>query len=132
MDFQYAAKFICGLARDEGSPVATGRYSTVVNVHNPGAETQEFQYKLALAQPGDNGNVSDFGGTKIKSDGAMYFDCKFVRDKFSVSDLLIDGFFVIESKEFPLDVIAVYTTSSVDGRGVPAIEVERVSERRIS
>ena len=43
---------------------------------------------------------------------------------------LTDGFFVIQSK-LPLDVIAVYTTNDLDGKGVPAIAVERVFERVI-
>ena len=132
MAFQYAAKFICGLSKDEGLPVARGRYSTVVNVHNPHKKDDvSFDYKLAVAGQGDNGNISDFKDVSIKPDGAIYFDCKVVRSTFDVGDPLLDGFFVIESKRSSLDVVAVYTTNDFDGNGVPAIDVERVFEREI-
>ena len=130
MPFQYAAKFICGVAKDEKSPVALGRYSTVVNVHNPGKD-EKFAYKLAVAGPGEQGKIYDFQETQIGPDGAIYFDCHFVRKVFDVGDPLFDGFFVIETKRLPLDVIAVYTTTDLEGRGVPAIDVERVFERPI-
>ena len=131
MPFQYAAKFICGVAKEETSPVATGRYSTVVNVHNPGQDEEKFAYKLAIAGPGEQGKIHDFRETSIGPDGAIYFDCNVVRKNFDVSNELIDGFFVIETKRLPRDVIAVYTTNDLDGSGVPAIDVERVFERAI-
>jgi hypothetical protein len=132
MAFQYAAKFICGVSKDEGQPVARGRYSTVVNVHNPQQKDEaEFRYKLAVAGQGDNGNISDFKDIVIKPDGAIYFDCKVVRATFDAGDPLLDGFLVIESKRYSLDVVAVYTTNDFDGNGVPAIDVERVFEREI-
>jgi hypothetical protein len=131
MAFQYAAKFICGVSKDEGAPVAPGQYSTVVNVHNPHKDDVKFAYKLAVAGQGDNGNISDFRDIGIKPDGAIYFDCKFVRGTFDVGDPLLDGFFVIQVERFSLDVVAVYTTNDLDGRGVPAIDVERVFERDI-
>jgi hypothetical protein len=127
---QYAAKFICGTS-EKFTPVANGQYTTVVNIHNPGRAKQNFKYKFAEARPGKDGKIFDFADDTIGPDGAQYFDCQLIRKKYGIpGPAILDGFFVIESGE-PLDVIAVYTTNDFDGKNVPAIDVERVFERKI-
>jgi hypothetical protein len=128
MPFQYAAKLICGVSK-EGVGLTNGTYETLINIHNPG-RTQEFKYKLAVAGEGKSGKIFPFKGTGIETDGAVFFACRTIRKIYGVSDTLIDGFFVIESST-ALDVIAVYTTMDLSGKGVPAIAVERVFERAI-
>jgi hypothetical protein len=129
MPFQYAAKLICGISR-EGPGLAHGTYETLVNIHNPG-KAQDFRYKLALAKEGADGTIYPFKETKIEADGAQLYGCRDIRRIYDLPGAtLLDGFFVIESKQ-PLDVIAVYTTNDLTGNGVPAIEVERVFERTI-
>jgi hypothetical protein len=129
MPFQYAAKLVCGVSK-EFVPVANGHYATTINIHNPGKEAK-FRYKLAVADPAKDGKIHPFRDGQIGPDGAQYFDCRVIRGIFNVGgSALLDGFFVIES-EAPLDVVAVYTTNDFDGKGVPAIDVERVFERKI-
>lgn len=130
MAFQYAAKFICGVSK-ETTGLAHGIYETMVNIHNPGKEVQEIQYKLAVADEAKDGKIYPFKSGKIAADGAQFFACRAVRKIYDlVGTTVIEGFFVIQSKQ-PLDVIAVYTTNDLDGKGVPVIEVERVFERTI-
>jgi hypothetical protein len=131
MAFQYAAKLICGVS-NEGPGLANGIYETLINVHNPGRERQEFRYKLALAKEAADGKIYPFRPARIEPDGAQFYSCRDIRKLFEIpGTALIDGFFVIESGE-PLDVIAVYTTNDLNKNGTPAIEVERVFERAIS
>ena len=130
MAFQYAAKFICGVYK--GAPgFAHGIYQTAINIHNPGKDVDSFQYKLAIAGEAADGTITPFKDGRIKGDGAQFFACETVHKIFGIpASTAIDGFFVIQSK-LPLDVIAAYTTNDLDGKGVPAIEVERVYERTI-
>jgi hypothetical protein len=127
--FQYAAKFVCGIA-PETALVTPGTYATVVNVHNPSAEKSEYRVKFALTKEGEDGRITGFKTIKIVSDGAQHLSCKFVRNLADIpGTAFVDGFLVVESKN-SLDVVAVYTTSAVDQKGVPAIAVERVFERK--
>jgi len=103
----------------------------MVNIHNPGKEGQEFQFKLAVAGETKDGKIFPFKPGQIEPDGAQFFACRTVRKIYNlVGTAVIDGFFVIQSRQ-PLDVIAAYTTNDLDGKGVPAIEVKRVFERAI-
>ncbi|MEA2942123.1 MAG: hypothetical protein QOD09_2652 [Bradyrhizobium sp.] len=130
MPFQYATKVVCGLSKDSGR-LAHGIYETLVNIHSPNKEAMPFRYKLALAAEMTDGTISPFRDGKIGPDGAQFFGCADLHKIFGVpATTFIDGFFVIESKQ-PLDVVAVYTTNDLDGKGVPAIEVERTFERVI-
>jgi hypothetical protein len=130
MAFQYAAKFICGVHKSTPG-LAHGTYQTDVNIHNPGRDVLPFKYKLAQAGKASDGPISPFKDGRIGGDGAQFFGCETVHDIFGIpAATLIVGFFVIQSEK-PLDVIAVYTTNDVDGKGVPAIAVERVFERTI-
>jgi hypothetical protein len=130
MAFQYAAKFVCGINKDSGK-LAHGIYETVVNIHSPNKEVMPFRYKFAVAGEMKDGTIRPFRDGKIGPDGAQFFSCADLHKifDFPTSDV-IDGFFVIECK-VSLDVIAVYTTNDLDGKGVPTIEVERVFERPI-
>jgi len=130
MAYQYATKVICGLNK-EPRMLARGSYETVVNIHSPNKEPMPFNYKLALAGEVQDGTISKFREGKIGPDGAQFFGCADLHKIFEIpASTLIDGFFVIECK-LPLDVVAVYTTNDLDGKGVPAIEVERTFERVI-
>jgi hypothetical protein len=130
MAFQYAAKFICGVSK-KSTPVANGQYVTVINIHSPNKEAK-YRYKLALAGPGKDGKILDFNDARIEADGAHYFDCALVRKIYGMAaGVFIDGFFVVESDDESLDVIAVFTTNNAAGTGVPAIDVENVAERKI-
>jgi|SRR5882757_5645455 hypothetical protein len=130
MAFQYAAKFICGVHKSTPG-LAHGSYQTDINIHNPGKDIDSFQFKLAIAGEAADGTITPFKDGRIKADAAQFFGCETVHKIFAIPPAtLIDGFFVIQSK-LPLDVIAVYTTNDLDGKGVPAIEVERVYERTI-
>lgn len=130
MAYQYATKVVCGLNKESGK-LARGIYETVVNIHSPNKEPMPFRYKLALAGWKEDGKIFEFREGKIGPDGAQFFGCADLHKVFDISSsTVIDGFFVIECKG-PLDVIAVYTTNDLDGKGVPAIEVERVFEREI-
>jgi hypothetical protein len=129
MPYEYAAKILCGLNKKDGM-IAHGIYETVVNVHNPYVEGQQFKYKVALAGNPADGKISTFTTTKIGADGAQFYGCnEFHKITATAPTAVIDGFFVIQSPQ-PLDVIAVYTTNDVNGAGVPAIAVERVFERK--
>jgi hypothetical protein len=131
MPFQYAAKVICGLNKKEGM-IAHGVYETVVNIHNPDREVQKIKFKVAVAGEAKDGTISGFTtDVPIKGDAAQFYGCtEFHKFSGVPAATLIDGFFVIESPK-SLDVVAVYTTNDVDGKGVPAIAVERVFERTI-
>jgi hypothetical protein len=128
MAFQYAAKIVCGLNKDEGM-IAQGVYETVVNIHNPYKEASTIKYKVAVAGNGKDGVISGFTSVQIKPDAAQFYGCKAFHKISGVpAATMIDGFFVIESPH-SLDVIAVYSTNDFAGKGVPAIAVERVFER---
>jgi hypothetical protein len=131
MAYQYATKVICGLNKEPGR-LARGIYETVINIHNPNEkESMPFRYKLAMAATKEDGKISQFREGKIGPDGAQFFGCADLHNIFDTPNgIVIDGFFVIECKG-PLDVVAVYTTNDLDGKGVPAIEVERTFERVI-
>jgi hypothetical protein len=130
MTYQYAAKVVCGLNREAGR-IAHGIYETVVNIHSPNKDVTGFRFKLAIAGEMRDGPILPFHDARIGPDGAQFFGCADLHRIFNIPPAtVIDGFFVIESKE-PLDVIAVYTTNDIGGNGVPAIEVERVFERSL-
>jgi hypothetical protein len=127
--FQYAAKFVCGKVGEPGV-LAVGNYDTSVNIHNPSYSPLEFRFKLAEAKGGGDGQVHEFRPGTMGPDGAQYIGCKLIREIYGASLAPpIDGFLVIECTR-SLDVVAVYTTNDIEHKGVPAIAVERVFERR--
>lgn len=110
--------------------LAVGSYDTSVSIHNPGYLPLEFRFKLAEAKGGGDGQVHLFRPGTLGPDGAQYIGCRLIHERYGA--LLappIDGFLVIECTR-SLDVVAVYTTNTTDQKGVPAIAVERVFERK--
>lgn len=149
----YAAKFVCGAARD--SDVVAGGYLTAINVHNPHFQIIRFEKKAVLAGP--ERDVDDTGvhvgriGKKrteaIAPDGAFFVDC------FDVAELLgmtrdeffsthREGFVVIEvlMSQLPpdpeitpngpeLDVVGKYTARPLNGQ-VSSIDIEVYKPKR--
>jgi len=124
--YEYAVKFVCGRGPSPAGPVAPGFYFTVVNVHNPVADSK-FRRKVAIAFPAAAGPITPFATMALKSDGAMDIDCKNILDQFGVPTAFATGFLVIQSPQ-PLDVVAVYTAAAVNGQ-VAALHTERVPPR---
>src|SRR5437870_4909381 len=78
--FEYAVKFVCGVAGNSASSsgiVAPGQYSTAINVHNPSfTQPVRFQWKIAIAPPGVRGGpISRFFDAVLKPDQALEIDC---------------------------------------------------------
>jgi hypothetical protein len=117
--YQYAVKFICGKG-EKIHGVEKGHYSTVVNLHNPyyselvTRKKNKIVYKVALAQPNQDGKISKFSSDEMIDDGARYFGCDQFRQIIENNSSYIDGFFVLYSRH-PLDVQTVYTGSSDKG-----------------
>jgi hypothetical protein len=130
--FEYAVKFICGIATPpQGQPVvvARGAYFTAINVHNPGKEGVEFTKKVAIALPGEKaGRISPFFATVLKGDEALEIDCQDILRHLDASGF-VKGFAVIQSK-VELDVVAVYTAAPSATGTVTALEMERVPARK--
>lgn len=124
---EYAVKIVCGGLVN--GPLAPGRYSTLVNVHNPGSQAK-FRWKLAVAGGNQGGPITGFVTVTLGADGATAFDCRQILTRLKASNIqaggFIDGFLVIQGP--PLDVVAVYTAASVNA-GVASIHSERVPVR---
>lgn len=123
--FQYAAKVLCtsnipGTSQTTDS-LLPGSYQTVVNIHNPNAETIRLRKKIATTL-----GISKFVGGGLKPDEAGKVDCREIAQGFGITFIHgVEGFLVIESTH-SLDVIAVYTAGKGD---VASIDVEQVRER---
>jgi hypothetical protein len=120
--YTYSAKFVCGNpAGLDPQPLASGVYSTAINVHNLQAFDVTLIKKAVLApQEPDLGQPSPFQSIAVPADRAFEIDCP---DIFSLLDLMppfpafAKGFVVIESPA-ELDVWGVYTSSeSAAGAG---------------
>lgn len=119
----YSVKFVCG--DSEGEIVSPGRYFTAINVHNPSCTSVRFRYKVALAFPGEPGEVSPFKEVSLGPDQAFEIDCAQVRELIESDQRFLKGFVVIES-EHELDVVAVYTAGAPEVR---TLHTERVVPR---
>jgi hypothetical protein len=82
VDYQYAAKIVCGLIKPKNEKVPAsdlslppGEYFTKVNVHNPDrCDCVTFRWKVAVAgKRGKPGYVSDFIDVTICADQAVEF-----------------------------------------------------------
>ncbi|HEX3578236.1 MAG TPA: hypothetical protein VHY33_06700 [Thermoanaerobaculia bacterium] len=128
---QYAAKFVCGKAGDQGN-VAPGNYFTTINVHNPAlAAAIEFRKKFALAEMGERpGRISQWFGGGLRADEALQIDCRNIYAHLGIpTGTFIDGFAVIQvSTRQELDVIGVYTAGP-GGGAVSTMHMERVPGR---
>jgi hypothetical protein len=127
---QYAAKFVCGKANDQGN-VAPGTYFTTINVHNPALTGGfEFRKKFALAEMGEKaGKISPWFGAALKADEAMQIDCRNIYAHLGIQvGTFIDGFAVIQvTTKQQLDVVGVYTAAG--NAGVSAMHLETVAGR---
>jgi len=130
-EFQYAVKIVCGIATDAGaapSPVTPGRYFTAVNIHNPSkCDTVTFLWKVAIAGIEKAGPVSRFNRAQLGPDQALELDCPQFSRLFPNLGF-IKGYLVIQSPE-ELDVVAVYTSTTVTQVPVNTFFTERVPAR---
>ncbi|MEA3065701.1 MAG: hypothetical protein QOJ27_2153 [Sphingomonadales bacterium] len=127
---EYAVKFVCGDAAPRTS-FAPGTYFTAINIHNPGREDNGFAFKVALAKLGSPGNPTGFSSMVLKSDQATEFDCRLIRRLLGsavTGTTAFTGFFVIQPRQFELDVVAVYSAGPVGGP-VATMHTERVPLR---
>ena len=134
--FEYAVKFICGVAGANASSsriVAPGQYFTAINVHNPSfIQPVRFQWKIAIAPPGVRGGpISGFFEAVLKPDQALEIDCPDIFERSPVRTPLLKGFVVLVTP-LELDVVAVYTAEPKPGAGVQTLETERVPARVMS
>ena len=150
----YAAKFICNAESTDDS-VMSGKYRTVVNIHNPhflidqsGLAVPVTFFKkvvLALPQGKDILPPSCHQQEWLEADESLAVNCDNIKTLLRLSGLpttgLLEGFVVIEvglhGVEVPvtptLDVVTVYTARPRTGTDpdvriydVRALEVERV------
>jgi hypothetical protein len=128
---EYAVKVVCGAPPIR--TMETGRYSTVVNVHNPGTRGTVLRVKVARTDPDMRpGQVSHFLQVDLAPDQAVAIDCIDAARRIGNSlSSFLDGFLVIQSNT-ELDVVAVYTASSGARSGVATMHVERVPVRRLN
>jgi hypothetical protein len=120
---RYAVKFVCGVAGDGEQPdvelpLTTGRYHTLINVHNPALESDVVFFKkvaVASASPYEGaqrpGKVTEFCSAGLKPNQAFEIDCPEIAKLTGLpigGGRYIDGFVVIMSPR-ELDVVAVYT-----------------------
>jgi hypothetical protein len=151
----YAVKFVCNASLTDENPVMTGKYRTVINIHNPHNWDPQgdnpipvmFYKKVVLAQPQGEEILppSCHQGEILKADEALSVTCENIKSLLSLSGLptsgLLEGFVVLEVPPQwndntitpPLDVDAVYTVRPRTGTDpdvkiydVRDIEVERI------
>jgi hypothetical protein len=130
--FEYAAKVICGEMREQGGPLAVGRYVTEVNVYNPQERPVWLRKRLVPTFP--PGEQREWEGElpleeehQLTPGRAIGVDCRYLGQKVPPGPFFI-GFLVIESTE-SVDVTAVYTTSGLRELDAPGIAVEQIKER---
>ena len=139
--FEYAAKLVCGDQPDPKSHrLARGTYATTVNIRNPGPSRATFFKHLALTHPPGGqrpGRVTSPLRDTLRQDQALAVDCDDIRDRVFAGKLpgkTVEGFVVVRSP-VSLDVVAVYTTTTLDAKKKAkdqgGIDVERVHEREI-
>jgi hypothetical protein len=152
--FQYAAKFVCGIAESgSNNRVIGGDYSTAINIHNPNGTNVEFLKKIALTFPPQGqapGEISELIEDQLAPDESLEVDCGQIPSGFGLNpvDPPVDKFFfkgfVVILSPLSLDVTAVYTAGFIpDGfftgerPGIPrvlvqSIDVEQIAERRLT
>jgi hypothetical protein len=125
--FQYAIKFVCGLAK--GDVAVQGNYLTAINLHNPLYDKVTFLYKVAVALPGlKEGKISPFKEAVLGPDGAAEIDCPDIWKITGDSNgKWVKGFVVIETNT-ELDVVGVYTSKETKSNSI-TLDVERYSPR---
>jgi len=130
---EYAVKFGCGEETEGARSFAPGAYFTAINVHNPFREDNAFAFKVALAKvAGTPPDPTSFATMTLRSDQATEFDCRVIRAQLGntvAGSAVISGFFVIQPRRLELDVVAVYSASSLRA-GVASVHTERVPVRK--
>jgi hypothetical protein len=129
-EFQYAAKFICGIV-SPGGIVAPGFYFTVVNVRNPSrTKSVSFTKKFAHALPFEkSGKITGVVQASLAPDAAMGIDCDNIYAHSNIiTSTPIEGYVVINSPA-ELDVVSIYTAGSPEVR---TLFTERVPFRKVA
>jgi len=131
--FEYAAKVVCGEARERGEPLAPGFYFTEVNVYNPHDRPVRLRKRLMLSVPPGRQQEGEVVLDELHALGperALAVDCGYLGPHVEQvhSGSYFTGFLVIESTA-SVDVTAVYTTAGSQESTAPAIAVEQVKER---
>ena len=120
---RYAVKFVCGDPGPQGVPdvqlpLTSGRYHTVINVHNPSLNSPVgFAKKVAVASASPYegaqrpGKITPFFQAGLQANEAFEIDCPEIAQVIGLpigGGNYIKGFVVIMSPS-ELDVVAVYT-----------------------
>ncbi len=140
--FSYAAAFTCGVSPQTAFVrIVPGRYATAVQIHNPSLSGVSMRRRLSLTFPSVAagpaplpGLVSDWIMTEIGPGESIEVDCGEIPGDFLRGVMLppyVQGFLVIQSRT-SLDVTAIHTTATIDGKGnmnVQSIDVQEVDER---
>jgi len=154
--WSYAAKFVCGLSSPVTlSPpkepiVKRGNYATVVNIHNPNANSVTILKKVALAAPERYPNTQLITPTlrfrdNLPPDHAMSVDCTEIVNLLTQNGTppagtFIEGFLVIDAlgpTAVPtnvspeLDVVTVSTTAVDATSPVNSHEVTTVQGKHL-
>jgi hypothetical protein len=127
--FEYAVKFVCGIASRDPPVVALGTYFTAINVHNPGKELVKFVKHVSVALPSQKvGPVSRDVDAQLKPDESFEIDCPDIW-KIANTRGFLKGFVVIQSPA-ELDIVGVYTAAPNAGAPLVAMAIEHVSPRK--
>lgn len=131
---QYAVKLMCG-SLQTSKFLPAGDYFTAINIHNPSnLSPVEFYYKIALANPGQAGQIVGFFRHDLKPDEALEIDCPEIQQHLNqagIKEPFMKGFVIIESPlPLELDVVAVYSTTHT-GAPTETLEIERVNPRHV-
>ena len=139
---EYSAKFLCGVVEEKepgAFPVRPGLYETSINIHNPQLPVSPlpsvtFVKKVVLAPREADKPVrpSAFRRDILQADFAEHVDCKVIRAMLGAP--FVEGFVVLITIPSPptvtheLDVVGVYTVSSLQGQDV-ALEIVPTTAR---
>jgi len=147
--YGHSAKFVCGSPANPAPVdhwrVNNGTYGTSINVHNPGLESAELGYDVALTWPVQPvagadpsvpapGPVLPGAQVTLESGAAVLLDCtRIARYVFGGNvPPFFEGFLALGS-DSPLEVTGVYTTGSEDVAAnddlVPGLDIEAVALR---
>ena len=153
--YVYAAKFLCGEWRQEREfegPVAPGRYSTAINVHNPNTDAVGIRKKAILLFDGSRPEDAVERALppsrreepvlrELPPDWGLEIDCRDIRETLLAepsgepgprAPTFIKGWIAIETlSDSPLDVVAVYTVVPVGEQQPVSIETDRVAGNRL-
>jgi photosystem II stability/assembly factor-like uncharacterized protein len=108
--------------------MASGRYYTVINVHNPTERPAAIRVKFAVAlADGKPGPISRYLDVQLGPDQVISINCAQIHRWLETNEEFLDGFAVLES-DVELDVVAVYTAAGEHG-DVQTLHTERVPAR---